>query len=78
VDRAADAPDRWTASHPEVPGLFAQARLIIEPDNKIMRFETLTSLEKTLNVGNLPEQPDQFEFARWKPAVDLVASQRFV
>lgn len=66
VDRVANAPDRLTVSSPSVPDFCRRAQLVVGLDNKIVGFEVLTSHAETLDVGDVLEQADQFEFTSHK------------
>jgi hypothetical protein len=66
VNRIADTPDRLTVSSPDVPDFCRRVHLVVGPDNKILGFEVLTSHAETLDVGDVLEQADQFEFTSGK------------
>jgi len=66
ANRDAGGPDRLTVSSPDVPDFCRRVHLIVGPDNKILGFEVQTSHAETLDVGNVLEQADQFEFASAK------------
>jgi hypothetical protein len=66
VNRGAGGSDRLTVSSPDVPDFCRRVHLIVGPDNKILGFEVQTSHAETLDVGDVLEQADQFEFASTK------------
>jgi hypothetical protein len=64
----ADTPNRLTVSSQDVPDFCRRAQLVVGPDNKILGFEVRTSRAETLDVGDVLEQADQFEFTSGKDA----------
>jgi len=66
VNGIAAAPDRLTVSAPGVPDFCRRVQLVVGPDDKILGFEVRTSLAETLDVGDVLEQGDQFEFTSAK------------
>jgi hypothetical protein len=66
VSRIADAPDRLSMSSPDVPAFCRQAQLVIGPDNKIVGFEVVVTHTESLDVNDVLQQGDQFEFTSGK------------
>lgn len=66
VDRLASTPDPLAVSSTDVPDFCRRAQLVVGPDNKILGFEVRTSEAETLDLGNVLEQANQFEFEGYK------------
>jgi len=66
VERIPDRPDRLALSSPEAPEFCRQARLVIGPDNKITALEVVASQAEVLDVGDILEKADQFDFVSGK------------
>jgi hypothetical protein len=62
VSRVADIPDRLSVSSADVPGFCRKAQLVIGPDNKITGFEVQVPPGENLDIGDVLERADQFEF----------------
>jgi len=62
VSRVADAPDRLSVSSADVPGFCRKAQLVIGPNNKIIGFEVQVPPGENLDIGDVLERADQFEF----------------
>lgn len=60
------ASDRLRISSPAAPEFCRRAQLVIGPDNKIEGFEVLASQSDTLDVADILEQADHFEFTSGK------------
>jgi hypothetical protein len=63
VARVEDEPDRLRISSPNVPAFCRRAWLVVGADNKIEGFEVLASESDSLNVADVLEMADQFEFS---------------
>lgn len=66
VQRIPETPDRLALSSPEAPEFCRQARLVVGPDNKITALEVLVSQAEILDVGDILERADQFDFVSGK------------
>jgi hypothetical protein len=63
VSRMADAPDRLQISSADAPEFCRRAQLVIGLDNRIQSFEVLASESDSLDVDDILEQADRFQFA---------------
>ena len=70
VARETGAPNQLTFDAPNAPDFCKRAQLVVGEDNKIVGFEVLPSAADTLDVGELIQQADQFDFAGGKDATD--------
>jgi hypothetical protein len=70
VAREIGAPDQLTFDPPNAPDFCKRARLVVSQDNKIVGFEVLPAAADTLDVGELIQQADQFDFAGGKDAAN--------
>jgi hypothetical protein len=68
VERVPDVPDRLIVNSPEVPEFCRRAGLIIGAGNKIMGYEVVTYGDEALNVADVLEKADQFDFKSGKYA----------
>lgn len=66
VSRIAEASDRIRVSSPDAPEFCRRAQLVIGPDNKIDGFEVLASESDALDVADVLERADRFEFTSGK------------
>ncbi|HXY77800.1 MAG TPA: hypothetical protein VEH47_03250, partial [Candidatus Acidoferrales bacterium] len=66
VSRIAGSPDRLTLDSPEAPEFCKQAELVVSPENKIVAFEVPASLSDSLDVSEVLQQADRFDFAGGK------------
>jgi hypothetical protein len=62
VSRMDEAPDRLRIGSPEAPDFCRRAQLVIGSDHKIAGFEVVASESDTLDVADILEQADRFEF----------------
>jgi len=69
VAREADASNQLTFDPPDAPDFCKRAQLVVSQDNKIIGFEVLPAAD-TLDVGELIQQADQFDFAGGKDATN--------
>ena len=68
VSRIAGSPDHLTVSPPLAPDFCKRAQLVVGPDNKIVAFEVLASQADVLDVTEVLQQADRFDFAGGKDA----------
>jgi hypothetical protein len=68
VERVPDVPDRLIASSPDAPEFCRRAGLIIGPGSKVTGYEVVVSEDVALDVGDVLEKADQFDFASGKYA----------
>ena len=66
VKRIADSPDRLTFNSPSVPEFCRQAQLMVGSDGRIVAFEVVASLADSLDVNEVLQQADQFDFTGGK------------
>jgi hypothetical protein len=66
VSRIAGSPDRLTLNSPVAPDFCKQAQLVVSPDNRIVAFEVLASQADSLEVTEVLQQADRFDFAGGK------------
>jgi hypothetical protein len=64
--RETGAPNQLTFDAPNAPDFCKRAQLVVGEDDKIVGFEVLPSAADTLDVGELIQQADQFDFAGGK------------
>jgi hypothetical protein len=57
-----DVPSRLTVNSPDAPDFCRRAQLVIGTDNKITRFEVLALPSDALDVADVLEQADHFDF----------------
>jgi hypothetical protein len=63
-----DAPNRLTVNSIDAPDFCRRAQLVIGADNRITRFEVLALPSDALDVADVLEQADQFDFTSGKDA----------
>jgi hypothetical protein len=61
-------PHPLTFHSPDAPDFCKRARFIVSPDNKILGFEVLPSAAETLDLSELVQQADRFDFSGGKDA----------
>jgi len=66
VSRIAGSPDRLTLDSPEAPDFCRQAQLVVGPDNRIVAFDVPASLADSLDLTEVLQQADRFDFAGGK------------
>ena len=66
VSRIAGSPDRLTLDSPAAPEFCKRAELVVSPENKIVAFEVPASLSDSLDVSEVLQQADRFDFAGGK------------
>ncbi len=66
VSRIAGSPDRLTLNSLTAPEFCKQAQLVVSPDNKIVAFEVPASRTDSLDVNEVLQQADRFDFAGGK------------
>ena len=66
VSRIAGSRDRLTLNPPVAPDFCKQAQLVVSPDNRIVAFEVQASLADSLEVTEVLQQVDRFDFAGGK------------
>lgn len=66
VSRIAGSRDRLTLDSHEAPEFCKQAQLVVSPDNRIVAFEVLAPLADSLDLTEVLQQADQFDFAGGK------------
>ncbi len=66
VSRMDDAPDRLRIGSSAAPDFCRRAQLVIGANNKIDGFEVVASQSDTLDVDDILEQADRFEFTSGK------------
>lgn len=68
VDRVPDVPDRLIVNSADVPEFCRRAGFIIGRENKITGYEVITYGDEALDVGDVLEKADQFDFTGGKYA----------
>lgn len=66
VSRIADAPDRLSVTSPDVPEFCRRAQLVIGPDSRIVGFEVVVTESARLDVAEVLQRAEQFEFTSGK------------
>jgi hypothetical protein len=66
VERVPNVPDRLLLTSSDVPEFCRRAGLIIGPQNKITGYEVVTYGDQLLDVGDVLEKSDQFNFTSGK------------
>jgi hypothetical protein len=66
VERVPNVTDRLIINSPDVPEFCRRAGLIVGPQNKITGYEVITSEDQALDVADVLEKADQFDFASGK------------
>jgi hypothetical protein len=66
VRRIAGSPDRLAFSSGNTPEFCQQAQLIIGPDNRVAAFEVVASLADSMDVDEVLQHADQFDFTGGK------------
>jgi hypothetical protein len=66
ASRIADAPDRLRVNPPGAPDFCRRAQLLIGAGNKIDGFEVLAAPSDTLDVAEILEQADHYDFTSGK------------
>jgi hypothetical protein len=66
VGRIAGSVDRLTLNSPIAPDFCKQAQLVVSPDNRIVAFEVLATQADSLEVTEVLQQADRFDFAGGK------------
>jgi hypothetical protein len=66
VSRIAGSPDRLTLKSPSAPEFCKRAQLVVGPDSKIIAFEVLASQVDSLDVTEVIQKADRFDFAGGK------------
>ena len=66
VGRIAGSPDRLVINSPVAPDFCKQAQLVVSPDNRIVAFEVLASQADSLEVTEVLQQAERFDFAGGK------------
>ncbi len=66
VSRMEDAPDRLRIYSPNAPDFCKRAQLVIGRDNKIDGFDVVASQSDTLDVADILEQADRYDFTSGK------------
>ena len=61
-----DVPNRLTVNSPDAPDFCRRAQLVIGGDNKITRFEVVALPSDALDVADVLEQADHFDFTSGK------------
>jgi len=61
-----DATDRLSANPPDAPDFCRRAQLVVGADGKISRYEVVASPSDALDVADVLEQADQFDFSSGK------------
>jgi hypothetical protein len=61
-----DAPNRLIVNSPDAPDFCRRAQLVIGDSNKISRFEVIALPSDALDVGDVLEQADHFDFGSGK------------
>lgn len=67
VSRIANSPD-LTLNSPVAPEFCKRAQLIVSPENKIVAFVVQASLEDSLEVNEVLQWAEQFDFASGRDA----------
>jgi hypothetical protein len=68
VTRGTDAPNQLTLAPPNAPDFCKRAQLVTNSDGTILGFDVLPSAAETLDLGELLQQADQFDFNGGKDA----------
>jgi len=78
VERVPDVPDRLVVNSSDVPEFCRRAGLIIDSENKIKGYEVIAYGDETMDVGDVLEKADQFDFAsgRYAKADQIFFSAR--
>jgi hypothetical protein len=63
VSRIPDADDRLNASAPDAPDFCKRVRLVIGSDNKVTGFEVVGSASDTLDVADILEKAEEYEYS---------------
>ena len=66
VSRLADKPDRLVLESAAAPDFCRKAELLVGPDNRIIGFKVLASQEDDLNVDEVLQRADRFDFTGGK------------
>lgn len=66
VRRMEDAPNRLTVSSPNAPDFCRRAQLVVGADNRIAGFEVVASQSDALDVADILEQADRYQFTSGK------------
>jgi hypothetical protein len=66
VKRIEDAPDRLRISSQDAPEFCREARLVIGPDDKSVGFEVSVLQSDTLELAEVLQRADQFDFVSGK------------
>lgn len=66
VSRIADMPDRLRVGSAGAPEFCRRVQLVIAPDNRISGFEVVASESDTLDVADILELADRFDFTSGK------------
>jgi hypothetical protein len=66
VESVSDMQDRLALSSPNAPLFCRQARLVVGPDHRIAAFEVVVSQVDDLDVGDVLQRGDQFDFTAGK------------
>jgi len=66
ISRIAGSLDRLTLYSPAAPEFCKRAQLVVSPDNKIVAFEVPASQADSLDVSEVLQQADRFDFASGK------------
>jgi hypothetical protein len=62
VSRITDRANRLSVSSADAPAFCRKAQLVVGPDNKIIAFEVPVPPGENLDIGDVLERADQFEF----------------
>jgi hypothetical protein len=74
VSRIPDADDRLNASAPDAPDFCKRVQLVIGPDNKVTGFEVVGSASDTLDVADILEKAEEYEYSG---VMDPVSQKRY-
>jgi hypothetical protein len=66
--RENDATHRFAIGAPDAPDFCKRAQLVVSAENKILGFEVLPAGAETLDLAELMQQADQFDFSGGKDA----------
>lgn len=66
VSRSDDAPNRLRVFAPNAPDFCKRVQLIVGPDNKVQGFEVAASPSDVLDITDVLELADQFDFSSGK------------
>lgn len=66
ISRIAGSPDRLAFSSAEAPDFCRQAQLVVGADSQIVAFEVVASQADSLDVNEVIQQADQFDFTGGK------------